>query len=466
MFEDLKQFVPSDYCRSCRGCCVFHDADSIWGPHVVPAEAKDIIRLGFGAELSSDRRHLLTEPAGASHRCACLGISDHLCRIYQNRPFECSLYPFVISYEQGRLRVYAHLACPFIQDKFHSAQGQEYLLYLREYFSQPVALKILRDSVDIFPNYSSASDQIEICFDILGVDLLSRQRELSVWLSRRNRLLSVLSFVNFFSWKEFFTFRFDEIDKNLCVFADQPVGTFLYWPPLGEKISAVAVDACFARMREQNKGGSMSRIENVSRDDLNFFDPARYEFRLQGHEYVYYRKNIAELKGDDYKSKRHDINQLMSRAHLEYRPFLSSDIERCCELFDRWLDKRRRQHEDDTYRYMLEENRSVHRLLLENADALGLVGRLVLVDGRISGYTFGYPLSDNIFCDLLEVTDPDVTGLSAFLFREFCADEALRGFAFVNAMDDFGMPNVSKGKMSYRPVFLEPIYAVMERQDV
>ena len=463
MFDDLKQFLPAEYCPSCRGCCVFHDADSIWGPHVIPAEAHEITHLGFGSELSADRRHILTEPAGASHRCAFLESEDHRCRIYQNRPFECRLYPFVISHEQGRLRVYAHLACPFILEKFYSAEGQAYLAYLGQYFSSPAVQETLRANTDIFPDYSSAQDQIEICFDIAGQDFLSRQREIADWLSRRERVLSASSFVNLFAWKDFFTFRIDEIDGNLCVFADQPVGTFLYWPPLGGTLSRVAAETCFARMREQNKGGSMSRIENVSRGDLIFFDPQRYASHLQGHEYVYYRKDIADLKGDDYKSKRHDINQLMRRTHLEYRPFMSSDFKGCAELFDRWLDKRRRQHEDETYRHMLQENRSVHRLLLQNTNALELLGRVVTVDDRIAGYTFGYPLSEYVFCDLLEVTDPAVTGLSAFLFREFCADEAVQGFTFVNAMDDFGMPNISQGKLSYRPAFLEPIYSVSER---
>jgi Fe-S-cluster containining protein len=466
MFDDLKQFVTPDYCHSCRGCCVFHEAESIWGPHVVPAEADEMMRQGFAAKFSQDRRHILTEPAGASHRCAFLAPTDHHCRIYQNHPFECRLYPFVISCEQGHLRMYAHLACPFIQEKFHSAEGRAYLSYLQDYFSHSSAQETLRAALGTFPDYSSATEQIEMCFDIGGLDLLHRRHEISSWLALRDRFLSASSFVNLFAWKDFFMFCIDEIDGNLCVFADQPAGTFLYWPPLGETISAVAVEACFARMREKNKGGGMSRIENVSREELRFFDTARYIIHLQGHEYVYYRQDIADLKGDDYKSKRHDINQLIRRTCVEYKPFTSRHMSGCCELFDRWLDKRMRQHEDDTYRYMLQENRSVHRLLIENADALGLVGRIVMVDGRIAGYTFGYPLSKNVFCDLLEVADPDVPGLAAFLFREFCADAALAPFVFVNAMDDFGMPNVSRGKMSYRPAFLEPMYSVSERGDV
>ena len=92
-----------------------------------------------------------------------------------------------------------------------------------------------------------------------------------------------------------------------------------------------------------------------------------------------------------------------------------------------------------------------------------MIRRVVTIDDRIAGYTFGYPVNDDVFCDLLEVADPDVPGLAAFLFREFCADEAVRSFRFINAMDTFGMPNVAQAKLSYRPSFLEPVYAVVER---
>ncbi len=466
MFEDLTLFLPPGYCHSCRGCCVFREADGVWGPHLLKDEADDLLRCGRGEGLSADRRHILTEPAGAGHRCTFLSGKDHLCRIYAHRPLECRLYPFVISHEQGRLRLYVHLACPFVQEHFHSQKGAAYQTYLQEYFARPDIRELLYASLESFPDYSSVLEQLEPCFDIAPYDLMERKKEVTEWISCRKVLLSTVSFSGLFSWQAFFRFHFENIDGNMCIFAGQPAGTFLYWPPLGERIGPGAIEEVFLRMRRINRGGGLSRIENVSRDELGFFDPRRYVSRLQGYDYLYYRRDIVGMRGHDYKSRRHDVHLLRRRRDVQYRPFSVADISGCEELFDRWLDKRRRQHDDDIYRHMLQENCSVHRRLIRHAGELGLLGRVVMVEGRLAGYTFGHPLSEHVFCDLLEVTDPDVAGLPAFLFQSLCADEALCAYTFVNVMDDFGMPFVARSKMSYRPVLWEPRYSVSEREYV
>jgi hypothetical protein len=293
--------------------------------------------------------------------------------------------------------------------------------------------------------------------------LLSRRDEVDAWLDKRPHALSLLSFANLFAWKDHFEYQLNEVDGNLCVYAGQDRGTFLYWPPLGKTISLVAIEECFRRMRGVNNGNGVTRMENVSREDAAYFDPSRYELKLQGYEFVYYRKDLEELKGVDYKSRRHDINLLLRQYSPEFRPFTADDLPGCLDLFEHWLDRKLYQHNDEIYRQMLLENRSVHQLLLENTEAVGLEGRVAVIDGRIAGYTFGHPVNDEVFCDLLEVADPDVPGLSAFLFRELCADEAVKPFRFVNAMDAFEMPNVAQAKLSYRPSFLEPVYAVTER---
>ncbi|MBF0570003.1 MAG: DUF2156 domain-containing protein, partial [Candidatus Omnitrophica bacterium] len=404
-----------------------------------------------------------TRPEGGRNLCHFLNAPDHHCCIYSKRPFECRLYPFVISSEKGQLKVYAHLACPFVQDKLRAEEATEYILYLQDHLSGDSVRSVLWANKDSFPDYSSFGDQLEFLFEIEKSGFLFRQDEVARRLLSRPVALSSRSFVNLFDWKDFFDFRLEEIDGNLCVFADQPIGTFLYWPPLGDALSAKAIEECFARMRAHNKGGSLTRIENVAKEELFFFDEKRYAFQVQGYEYLYYRKDIAALAGVDYKAKRHDANLFLREHDPVYRPFTVADREACLELFERWLDKRRSRYEDDIYRHMLEENRTVHGLVMEHCQALGLAGRVVAVAGKIVAYTFGYRLNNDIFCDLLEVADPEMPGVGAFIFREFCADPVWQDCRFVNAMDDFGMPNVKEAKMSYRPAILEPVYAVTER---
>jgi uncharacterized protein len=469
----IKSFVSSEQCLTCRGCCVFDGDEAEWLPHI---SNEELISLDVGS-LTADETSGIRPPTpnhnilptitrNGCRRCVFLNPADHRCQAYEKRPFECRLYPFLLSNEAGRLRVYAHLACPYVAQERGGARWLEQKEHLRAYFATAQVRDHVLAQATIFPDYSAFPGEIEWLFDVGPADdgLLSRREEISAWLGKRPRALSLLSFATLFAWKEHFKYQISEVDGNLCVYAGQNGGTFLFWPPLGKTLSPVAVEESFRRLRGVNNGNGVTRMENVSREDAALFDPSRYETILQGYEFVYYRKDLEELKGGDYKTRRHDINLLLRQYQPEFRPFTTEDLPGCLELFEQWLDKKMIQHNDGVYRQMLLENRSVHGLLLENAETIGLVGRVAVIDGKIAGYTFGHPVNDDVFCDLLEVADPDVPGLAAFLFRELCTDGAVKPFKFVNAMDAFEMPNVAQAKLSYRPSFLEPIYAVTERR--
>jgi hypothetical protein len=107
---------------------------------------------------------------------------------------------------------------------------------------------------------------------------------------------------------------------------------------------------------------------------------------------------------------------------------------------------------------MLADAESAHRDALSNADALGLVGRVVQVDGAVGAYTFGYARSPSVFCVLLEVADRTVTGLAQFVFREFCREAVDQGFECINTMDDSGLPHLAAAKRAYHPVRLVPSF--------
>jgi hypothetical protein len=174
---------------------------------------------------------------------------------------------------------------------------------------------------------------------------------------------------------------------------------------------------------------------------------------------------VAGLRGNDYKSRRGEVN-LFERTQAgayAWRAYTGDDFNACAILFDRWLDGRFQKHDNDIYQHMLSENRMVHRLVLSHAGRLGLVGRVVEVDGRIAAYTFGYRLSPDTFCVLFEVADLSLKGLAAFVFNRFCRDEALACFTWVNAMDDFAAEDLARTKLSWRPQRLQAVYAVIPR---
>lgn len=249
----------------------------------------------------------------------------------------------------------------------------------------------------------------------------------------------------------------------MCVFAQNETGKFLYLPPLGKDVSSDVIEACFGMMEDVNRGSGVTRIENVTAEQLPLFPTDKYKCDLRGHEYCYDREDIALLKGNAYKPKRSSYNHFVGHYQHRYIPYSDEMITECLDLYQRWADGRRRAHPEDIYTHMLDENRTVHETVLRHCQPLGLTGRVVMVDGKIKAYTFGHEVNRDMFCVLFEISDLDVKGLSVYVFRELCRDAGLRRYRFINAMDDFGLENIRKTKQSFHPCVLLPAYVVTKK---
>jgi hypothetical protein len=60
-----------------------------------------------------------------------------------------------------------------------------------------------------------------------------------------------------------------------------------------------------------------------------------------------------------------------------------------------------------------------------------------------------YEINKDTFCILYEITDLSVKGLAQFIFKEFATE--LTGYKYINIMDDSGLENLKKVKLSYQP---------------
>jgi hypothetical protein len=202
-------------------------------------------------------------------------------------------------------------------------------------------------------------------------------------------------------------------------------------PPLGELATTSAVRRCFDLMDEFNTNPAVSRIENLDDAQVPFFEKMGLAVKTKEQEFLYDREQLVRLAGDGYKTKRWAYNrfvreQMMQKIRLT--PYRFSDQNGCIELYARWKNQHTRKDTNPKDRVidwemdqmMMEDAASAHRRVLEDFPSLGLIGRVMRLDGVVVAYTFGYPLRPDSFCVLLEVADLEVIGLSVYLFREFC----------------------------------------------
>ena len=291
--------------------------------------------------------------------------------------------------------------------------------------------------------------------------LLDKKALVDSYLNLGTRPLSSFSFVSLFAWSDFFDFELKMIKNCLCIFAHGDPGCFLYLPPLGKSFDPSTIEIAFAHMAKGGEPKLVNRIENIPRNLLSSFGPGSYNQYSKPAEYVYCKEDLIALKGNAYKSQRHDCNRFCAHQGLRFlEPYSDVDFGSCMEMYERWADNRARANSDDVYRSMLQENRLVHARLLKFWRALGLIIRVLKVDGVIVGYTFGFALDENTFCIYAEITDFKIPGGAAYMFKSFCADRALRNFSRINTMDDFAMPNVARVKQAYHPSELISSYTV------
>lgn len=297
-------------------------------------------------------------------------------------------------------------------------------------------------------------------------DLFQKKKMIDKFMAQEAHHHSSFSFVNIFIWSDFFDFRFETIKGYLCVFATYEPGCFLYLPPLKKETDESflsVVDECFKIMQQHNRSPSISRIENVGASSLELFPAERFFFFQKSYEYCYFKEDLIHLRGNALKSKRGAFNHFVKNYPWEFLPFLPEMISECLSLYDQWSQNRLQRSTDEIYHHMIQENRSVHEKAMRHYEELGLIGRVVLVQGKIAGYSFGFPLNHQVFCILFEVTQLEFSGLSVFLFSKFCQDRQLESYRFINAMDGFGMKNIENVKMSFRPLVLLPSYAVTRK---
>jgi hypothetical protein len=267
--------------------------------------------------------------------------------------------------------------------------------------------------------------------------------------ARAPRPLSAYALTAHLLWQDHFTFYWAEVGDHFFLFAAYDGHLYMPLPPLPSPDPGM-VAACFDLMNARNRHPGISRIENIAEEDAPFYRAMGFALLPKDPEYLYARSALVDLQGNRHKTARWACNHFVrhhSSPHPTDRCYLPSDLPACLNLWRRW--RSRRSNPDRVYQQMLDDSESVHRRMLTETETLGLTGWVIEIGGELVGYTFGFPLSRDLFCIASEVADPDHSGAAAYLFRAFC--RALSDYEWINTMDDSGLENLRRAKERYRP---------------
>ncbi|HEU4686525.1 MAG TPA: phosphatidylglycerol lysyltransferase domain-containing protein [Nitrospira sp.] len=471
--QPFPQIVPSAACLRCDVCCRFPDPDSPLRPYFMPEEIDRAMTHGLERQWFPSPRgcQVLLSPDEhmPGYHCPAFDSGTGRCRIYEERPLDCRLYPLALMWNDRHDQVVLgwDTKCPFMGDQLPAAI-QQHCNRVMELIVRPDVVEaivrhprligrfqpdvvILRNLAHVThalsrrwgdrPVHRFELDNLPRLSDALGRSGQVHPRSLSAYSPPYHYMCSTL-----------LAYWWTELDGVLYLFAESPDGWFMPLAPLTDAVSEDVVARGFSLLRERNGRSAVSRMENVPASLASKARTWGYRATPQGGEYLYQADELARLAGNRFKSQRALCNRVERLTGVVVAPYDERDREACRRLMQVW----RRQKQDgglDAYgRWLLEDAVSFHEVVFSHPERLGLGGTVVKIDGVVRGYTFGYWLTDKTWCVLLEVADRTVSGLAQYLFRETCRAAVSRGAEFINTMDDAGLAALRRSKEVYHPI--------------
>ncbi|MGZ8380771.1 MAG: phosphatidylglycerol lysyltransferase domain-containing protein, partial [Nitrospira sp.] len=464
--------VPDSACVRCDVCCRFPEADSFLRPYFTGQEIADAVAHGvpdsFFSDTSGSQVALVKNPMDEGYLCPAFDSQSGRCGIYDVRPLDCQLYPLALMWDASGREVLLgwDSKCPFMHDAPSRAireYGERVAMSLadetivEEIVAHPRLIGRFQDDVIVL----KALPHLTARLVPEGVDPQFRPLTLldapqfAKALERAHVIghdtPAAFAFPYHYIWTSQLPYWWMEIDHTLFLFAESPDGWFMPLPPLGAGPLGHAVEQAFALMQSRNGPSPVSRIENVMASQKQLLECGGIQFRQKDGDYLYPVGALAALAGDHYKSQRALCNRATREQTIRGEPYRADDQADCVRLYGRWADQKRNGHLDQMGKLLLEDAEMAHRLVLHQHEQIGLSGTVVRVNDDIAAYTFGYWVTPQTWCILLEVADRSIPGLAQWVFRETCRTAMAQGATSINAMDDAGLPGLRAAKLAYHP---------------
>jgi len=259
------------------------------------------------------------------------------------------------------------------------------------------------------------------------------------------------SFSNIFSWKYLYGTTF-AIEDNFLFIRFQPekyAAGYLF--PVGSGNLKNAVERMIQDAADRSTEFHIYSVTQKMFDLLEEAMPGQfvYEKDRDWYEYIYASKDLISLVGKKYQAKRNHINKFKRVYEWEYLPITREIIPDCLKLYERWSD----EHDDQIDKRSFTADRIATQTSFQNFEKLGLVGGALKINSEILAYSYGQPLTKDIFGIHAEKCLYSIDGGFAMINREF-AEHNCAAYTYINREEDLGISTLRQAKLSYHPAIL------------
>lgn len=205
-------------------------------------------------------------------------------------------------------------------------------------------------------------------------------------------------------------------------------------------------------MRTHDYAKNLSeRLTNLHRIEIEGWGYEVHEDR-NNFDYLYLRKDLAELSGRHYHKKRNLVNAFINSYHFEERELDEARVPECVGILEKWCEEKGIKGDYVAAREGLERFRE-----------LGMRGCVYYVDDKPAGYALGEPLAKGrMFAIHFEKGSDAYKGIYQFINQAF-AQTLPRYFTHINREQDLGDEGLKQAKMTYRPSGFVKKYRVVKK---
>jgi hypothetical protein len=190
-------------------------------------------------------------------------------------------------------------------------------------------------------------------------------------------------------------------------------------------------------------------VEEIKNSVYFSIEPSREYF-----DYVYLSKNLIELPGRKYHSKRNHIKKFQEKYSYSYERFKKEYVSECMEIADKWYQANRSKDDLD----ILGEMCAIKEILSHFSE-LNILGGVIKISNKVETFTFGENLNKDTGVVHIEKANPDILGLYQIINQQF-AQDVFGSVKFINREEDMGVEGLRKAKNSYYPEFLIEKYKI------
>ena len=272
------------------------------------------------------------------------------------------------------------------------------------------------------------------------------------FLKKRGGMCQEVCFSNLYMWKAGYNMRYDIVDGFLVIFAGyDPIGQYFHFP-IGEREKKEVLLKLDEYMVEKYGSYSIRKLLQSEADELESLFPQKFkmEKNREFFDYIYNVKDLIELGGKKYHSKKNHLNTFINSYNYKYITITPENINWCSDKALSWINERNEDPDREEY--------IAAQTMFEGYFKLDLKGAFLTVDDEIAAITVG----ENNFGTVIihfEKANPDFKGAYAAINQMFLKNEFLN-INYVNREEDLGIEGLRKAKLSYKPaILLEKITA-------